>query len=195
MPMQNSNSAFQTPLQQLFLLEERVRQSGAGLPDEAGLNPRFHGIKCIINGADCVINLHEVAEIIDDRRVTPIPGTVPWIEGVMNYRGTLVPVYRPREFLDASDDADPALLDRQGPLLVIRQDRRGMEFSAIRVNRMIGMQKFRVEDLHLQDNSNTDPRHIGSFADQVINEEGASWYRLDIGALLARMTATCPSLQ
>ena len=55
--LQSTKGGFHTPLQQLFLLEERVRQAGARMPDDMDTQHWFHGIKCVINGRDCVINL------------------------------------------------------------------------------------------------------------------------------------------
>ena len=95
----NIAAKLQTPLQQLLKLEERVRQAGVCLPDEGDLKQKFHGIKCVINGMKCIINMQVVAEVINERQVTTIPGTAGWIEGIINYRGVLVPVYRPGELL------------------------------------------------------------------------------------------------
>ena len=192
--MQSAKGGFHTPLQQLFLLEERVRQAGVRLPD-ADMERSFHGVKCVVNGKDCVINLREVAEVIDKRAVTPIPGTAKWIEGVINYRGALVPVYRPHDFLARNDDADMAVANENGHLVVLRKDRKGNEFNAIRVNRMFGMQKFNEADLRPAARGVTVADELGHYVDSLVSAEGKTWCRLNTALLMERMCGTSPRQQ
>lgn len=192
--LQSARGGFNTPLQQLLLLEERARQAGVRLPD-ADQERGFHGIKCVINGKDCVINLREVAEVIDSRPVTPIPGTAIWIEGVINYRGALVPVYRPHDFLDRADAADSALARENGHLVVLRKDRKGSEFNAIRVNRMFGMQKFREADLKPVEQEAAASGDLNHYVDTLISSEGRNWRRLNIARLMEQMCGTSPRQQ
>lgn len=188
---QLTKRGFHTPLQQLLLLEERVRQAGVALPD-ADQGRGFHGIKCVINGRDCVINLREVAEVIDARPVTPIPGTANWIEGVINYRGALVPVYRPHDFLRPENDVDPTLARDNGHLVVLRKDRRGNEFIALRVNRMFGMQKFLDTELTATQAGTHGASDLAHYVDNIITAEGRSWYRLNIARLMDKLCGTSP---
>jgi chemotaxis signal transduction protein len=192
--LQSAKGGFHTPLQQLLLLEERARQAGVRLPD-ADQERGFHGIKCVINGRDCVINLREVAEVIDSRPVTPIPGTATWIEGVINYRGSLVPVYRPHDFLDAGTDAEAALAREEGHLVVLRKDRKGSEFNAIRVNRMFGMQKFRDSDLKPAAQEAAAMGELDHYVDSCISSEGRTWQRINIARLMEQMCGTSPRQQ
>lgn len=182
---------FHTPLQQLLLLEERVRQAGVRLPD-ADMEHAFHGIKCVINGRDCVVNLREVAEVIDKRSVTPIPGTAAWIEGVINYRGLLVPVFRPQDFLVRNPGADQALVRANGPLIVVRKDHKGNEFAAIRVNRMDGMQKFKEAELQPAAADANAADTLEHYVEHRISFEGKSWYRLSSTRLIDKMCGTNP---
>jgi len=189
--MQITRGGFHTPLQQLFLLEERVRQAGVRLPD-ADMERSFHGVKCVINGRNCVINLREVAEVIDRRPVTPIPGTARWIEGVLNYRGALVPVYRPHDFLARTADTDAALANENGHLVVLRKDRKGSEFNAIRVNRMFGMQKFLEADLRPAARDATVAEELAHYVDNLVSADGKTWCRLNTARLMERMCGTSP---
>ncbi len=190
--VQITKGGFNTPLQQLLLLEERVRQAGVRLPDDAEQERWFHGIKCVINGRDCVVNLREVAEVIDDRPVTPIPGTAQWIEGVINYRGTLVPVYRPHDFLTRARGTDAALASGNGHLVVIRKDRKGNEFNAIRVNKMFGMQKFKEAELRPPPRGESAAQELEHYIDNLLSCEGRVWCRLNVIRLLEKMCGTSP---
>lgn len=193
--MHMAMGGFHSPLQQLFLLEERARLAGVHLPDATDSDQRFYGIKCIINGMDCVINMRLVAEVIDDRKVTAIPGAAAWVEGVMNYRGTLVPVYRPHQYLSLSDSADRVSAAANGPLLIIRKDRKGGEFNALRINKMIGMQKFREADMHPVEKIVTTPDSLEYFVDNRINSESKNWYKLNISSLIEMMNKANPRQQ
>jgi chemotaxis signal transduction protein len=194
--MQKSTGGFRTPLQQLFLLEERARLAGVHLPDEKGMdNQRFHGVKCVINGLESVINMRHVVEAIDDRKVTPIPGTAGWIEGVMNYRGTMVPVYRIHEFLNLGANADSKLATLDGPILAVKKITKGKksnDIHAIRVNRMIGMQKFREVDLQPLNQEHTASDTLEHYVNSIISSEGKKWYLIDINSLLEVMSGTNP---
>lgn len=191
--MQKATGGFRTPLQQLFLLEERARLAGVHLPDETDRDHRrFHGVKCVINGLQSVINMRHVVEAIDDRKVTSIPGSAAWIEGVMNYRGAMVPVYRIHELLKTGASGDRALAGVDGPILVVKKDRMGNEIVAIRINQLIGMQKFREADLHFLNQGDTDPDTLEHYVESIISNEGKNWYLIDISPLLEVMSGTNP---
>jgi chemotaxis signal transduction protein len=189
--MQIQKGGFHTPLQQLFLLEERVRQAGVRLPD-ADPERSFHGIKCVISGRDCVVNLREVAEVIDKRNVTPIPGTAAWLEGVINYRGVLVPVYRPHDFLRRDPNVDPQLAGSNGHLVVLRKDRKGNEFNAIRVNQMFGMQRFTEAEVGPATDVDAVPEQLEHYVDNLVSSEGKTWYRLNTARLMEKLCGTSP---
>lgn len=189
--LQSTKGGFHTPLQQLFLLEERARQAGVRLPDADAVQA-FHGIKCVLNGYACVINLREVAEVIEKRPVTPIPGAAAWIEGVINYRGVLVPVFRPHDFLARGADSDPVLAGANGPLVVLRKDHKGSEFHAMRVNRMFGMQKFAEAELRPLAGPVATAEFLEHYVDSCITYEDRSWYRLNVARLMDKMGGASP---
>jgi chemotaxis signal transduction protein len=190
-PLQTTKGGLHTPLQQLILLAERVRQAGASLPD-AGQEQALHGIKCVIAGRNCIIKLREVAEVIDSRPVAAVPGTAPWVEGVFNYRGALVPVYRLGDFFpDESGQAPPAAI-ASSHIVVLRKDRKGREFNAIRVDRLYGMQKFREAEIQPHSGA-ADP--VGGLEQVVasrLSSEDGDWLLLDIVRLMELINATPP---
>lgn len=184
---------FRTPLQQLFLLEERARLAGVHLPDESGRDQQlFYGVKCIINGLECVINMRHVVEVIDEKKVTAIPGSAAWIEGVMNYRGTMVPVYKVHAFLKPSAGANNELATADGTILLLKRGRRGGELCAIRINRMLGMQQFQDSDIQTAGQQDSDPDTLEHHASSMVSSEGRNWLLLETPALLDRMSSTNP---
>lgn len=190
-PLQNTKGGLHTPLQQLILLEERVRQAGVSLPD-AGQDQGFHGIKCVINGRNCIINLREVAEVIDSRPVAAVPGTATWVEGVFNYRGALVPVYRLAEFFPDEPHRQPLVAAGSSHIVVLRKDRKGREFNAIRVERLHGMQKFREAELQQYHSSAGAVDGLEQMVMSQVRSDGGEWLLLDIVRLMERINATSP---
>lgn len=184
---QPAKGGLHTPLQQLLLLEERVRQAGVTLPD-AEQDQAFHGLRCVIGGHHCIIKLAAVAEVSDNRRVTPVPGAAGWVEGVFNFRGALVPVFRLQQFFAAV--TTPAPVTGAGPLIVLRRDRKGHEFNALRVDSLHGMQKFRDAALVRR---TTGGDGLAAYAEFEIAVDGASWLLLDIARLMQHVNATPPS--
>ena len=176
---------FHTPLQQLLLLEERIRLAGAKLPEDVDQLNRFHGIKCVIRGVDCLVDIRQVSEVIEDKQVTRIPCCVAWIEGVMNYRGALVAVYNVNRFLHE---------DRQrsdSPLIILRY---ANELSAIRVDQVLGMQKYMQDEFRQFEQVGVDVEALDYYVDASIESEDRTWLRVDVIKLLDEMTGRDPRL-
>lgn len=65
--------------------------------DRASARPSSHSramplLRCRFGAADFLLPLERVVEILRYTRPTPVPGTAPWIAGVMNLRGRIHPV-------------------------------------------------------------------------------------------------------
>ncbi len=190
--MLSNSKRFKTPLQQLLLLEERVRRTGASLPEDASQMERFHGIKCLINEVSCVVDIKTVAEVIKVRHVTPIPGAVGWIEGVMNFRGALVPVYNLKRFLDQSAVPETRIAFTRGPLLVCRV---GKQLLALRVGKVFGMQKFDFDDFTPVSTQNIDPHKTESYIDASVTVNASCYQRFDLGRLIDVLNSYDPFQQ
>jgi len=184
---------FHTPLQQLLLLEERIRLAGATLPEDVDQHKRFHGIKCVIGNRDCLIDIRQVSEVIEDKdkKVTPIPNCVEWIEGVMNYRGSLVAVYNVNRFLHQEKESTETAAE-DGPLIILRY---ANELSAIRVDHVMGMQKFLLDEFRQDEQACTDVEMLEFYIDASIESEDKNWCRFDVAKLLDELTGRHPGIQ
>ena len=58
-------------------------------PDRT-VSPQYLGFH--LAGEECAVSILRVREIIEYEAVTRVPGTPPWVRGVMNLRGSVVPV-------------------------------------------------------------------------------------------------------
>lgn len=182
---------FHTPLQQLLLLEERIRLAGATLPEDVDQHNRFHSIKCVIAGNPCLIDIRQVSEVIEDKQVTPIPNSVEWIEGVMNYRGSLVAVYSVNRFLhqETPKTETAGAGEGNGPLIILRY---ANELSAIRVDQVMGMQKYLLEDFRQGEQACMDAQMLEYYTDASIDSEDKRWHRFDVAKLLDELTGRDP---
>lgn len=192
--MKKSIGGFHTPLQQLLLLEERIRLAGATLPEDVGQHKRFHGIKSVICGCDCLIDIRLVSEVIEDKHVTPIPGSIEWIEGVMNYRGTLVAVYNIYRFLQQADESayQEDVDDANGPLIILRY---ANELCAIRVDEVMGMQKYLLDDFKKTVHEGAEVEVLEYYIDASFASDDRTWHRFDVIKLLDEMTGRDPRIQ
>ena len=59
-------------------------------PDPVASTTQYLGF--FLGGEECAIGILRVREILEYGVVTRVPGTPPWVRGVMNLRGRVVPV-------------------------------------------------------------------------------------------------------
>ena len=86
--------------------EQRSLAHVAGSPLLAGGREGWRGLSYRIGQHDLVSSFDEVVEILGVPALTPIPGSQPWLLGLANVRGNLLPV------------ADLKLLDSRGATLI-----------------------------------------------------------------------------
>ncbi len=80
------------PVAILRELEDQCRSSAAGLPRNTETSAEWSGIAFRI-GNDCLVSqLGEVVEILEYPELSRMPLTRPWVSGIANVRGNLLPV-------------------------------------------------------------------------------------------------------
>lgn len=180
-----SNKAFQ----QLQILEERVRFSGARLPE---LSPREFRtvIKCRIDGLNVLFQLQEAGEIIDQIFLTELPGCEPWVTGVLNYRGNLLPVYHVSSFFNRktqrrANPSDQVIVVEHGAML-----------CGLIPDELCGMQKiFQEDELTMTGGQEADPKPLMKFMDASLRLADQTWYQLDLLELARFLFQKNPALR
>lgn len=120
----------------LRTLEERCRTRAAGLPSGEPAPEMWHGVLFRVADHALVAPLGEIAEVLDvPRQITRVPTTKPWVVGVANHRGTLLPIFDLQAFLFGASTAPSA---RNG-VLVIRPDDLGF---GLLVGEVVGIRHF-----------------------------------------------------
>ena len=84
-----SNSAFET----LVELAALTRRSAAGLPGKSSTVPRWSGISFSLLGCKFAVPMGQISEIMEVPVSTRLPGVQPWVIGLSNVRGRLLPLF------------------------------------------------------------------------------------------------------
>ena len=89
-----------TPFEVLADYERRSLAHIAGMPEEVEASGLWRGIGFRVGTRYLVSSIAEVNEILTVPPLTVVPGTRPWLLGVANVRGNLVPVIDLRNFIE-----------------------------------------------------------------------------------------------
>ena len=80
------------PFAALLDIAERSVNNAQGLPSQVDIKPHWSGIGFLLAGHRFVAPMGEVAEILAPPTATRLPGVQPWVKGVSNVRGRLLPL-------------------------------------------------------------------------------------------------------
>jgi twitching motility protein PilI len=107
----------QTPFEALADYERRSLAHAAGVPEQIEAPGLWRGIGFRIGARYLVSGIGEVNEILTYPALTLVPGTRPWLLGVANVRGNLVPLIDLKHYLEGErstlTDSSRVLLVRQ----------------------------------------------------------------------------------
>lgn len=127
------------PFDLLQALAERCRRMASGLPAQEVVSETWSGIGFRLAGQPMVAPLGEVSEILHEPRYTALPRVKPWVRGVANVRGRLLPVIDLSHFFGSG----VSVPRKQRRVLVLDRD---AVFVGLLVDELFGMQHFPVSD-------------------------------------------------
>lgn len=81
-----------TPYLALVDIANRAKAQSKGLPARQEVKPYWTGIGFSILGQRFVASMEDVVELLEVPQYTFIPGVQPWVRGVANVRGRLLPL-------------------------------------------------------------------------------------------------------
>ena len=136
------------PVKILKEMEESCRACSIELPGKTQTENEWSGIAFRIGANNLVTPLGEVVEILDVPELTVVPLTQPWVRGLANLRGKLLPVIDLNGYLNGV----VTRLTAKCRVLVI--DYNGV-YSGLVVDEVLGLRHFR-EDEHTADDSCVD---------------------------------------
>jgi twitching motility protein PilI len=131
-------SSCANPLEWLARLEHLCLAHAHGLPQQEESDEYWVGIGFRLGGQNLVAPLGEVAEILTAPALSKVPRTKPWVCGIANVRGNLLPIM---DLLGYLHDR-PAVLSRRSRILVVNHN--GV-YSGLVVDAVLGLRHFRED--------------------------------------------------
>ncbi len=127
------------PFELLQELEALSRKNAKGLPQEVEVKELWDGIGFRIGDIYMIAPIDQVNEILYYPSMTLVPGTMPWVKGLANIRGSLLPVMDLQRYL-----GQPAIHLRQhSRIIVINQ---GELTAGLLVDEVMGLRHFEPEE-------------------------------------------------
>lgn len=169
--------ADQTPLQLLRDMAQRCHVQATAVPEGTDVDAAWHGIAFRLGQQSLVVAMSEVSEILQAPATTRLPNVQPWVLGVANVRGRLLPLLDLNRFFGFGDTG----LNRPGqPVLVVEQ---GEQSDGLLVEALDGVQHFDEADFSAEP-PNVDER-LKPFVRGQYRRDQRSWALISLAALYA----------
>lgn len=123
------------PFQRLQEIEQHCVQRAESLPALDSNKNEWTGIGFRIAGVELLSRMGDVSEILDPPAYTHIPGVKPWVVGIANVRGSLLPIMDLQGFVTGESLSNR----KKGRVLVVNH--KGMNTGLI-VSEVTGMRHF-----------------------------------------------------
>jgi twitching motility protein PilI len=127
-----------SPFETLAAYEHKSLAHVAGLPEQLDAPGLWRGVGYRVGSHRLASGFDEVVEILPMPPVTPVPGSQPWMLGVANIRGNLLPIVDLRQFLEG----DRTVLHEGQRVLIVRQDGGDV---AVTIDELFGQRSFTDE--------------------------------------------------
>jgi len=153
-------------IQLLRKIEERSRRFAAGLPQQEEPVKFWEGLLFSVSGVQLVSSLTDVKEILNfPPAVTQVPGTQPWVRGVANIRGNLMPIIDLQMYLGGNR----VVVGRRTRMLVIDH---AEVYAGLMVEGVHGIKYF-PEEFRTQAKGIAGP--VSEYIESSFVLEGKSW--------------------
>lgn len=107
----------QSPFDVLVDYERRSLAHVVGLPEQLDAPGLWRGVGYRIGARRLASGFGEVLEILPLPQVTQVPGAQPWLLGLANVRGNLLPIVDLKQFLEG----ERTVLHESQRILLVRQ--------------------------------------------------------------------------
>ncbi|MHC8323476.1 chemotaxis protein CheW [Pseudomonas sp. GB2N2] len=142
--MTESLTAFELLLQ----IDERCRLLAADLPSQPTRQDSWSGIGFRLGEHWYVAPMGEVSEVLHEPRFTQLPGVKPWVKGVANLRGRLLPMMDLCAFFSDKELCHELPSRKQRRVLVVEHND---VFAGLMVDEVFGLQHFAQDSLERVD--------------------------------------------
>lgn len=168
----SQEAAFQALVELARLSQQHARE----LPAQVNASPRWSGIGFLLLNHRFVVSLGQIAEMLEIPPSTRLPGVQPWVLGLANVRGRLLPLFDMPQMLGGKATGQR----KQHRVLVIDTNN---YYSGLIVDQAFGMQHFTSE--RYSEEASGVPEVVqslvqGAYTDAV----GNTWAVMNIPSLL-----------
>lgn len=132
------------PFEILAEYERKSLAHVAGLPEQLDAPGLWRGVAYRIGSHRLASGFDEVVEILQVPSITPVPGAQPWMLGVANVRGNLLPIIDLKQFLEGAR----TVLHESQRMLLMRQQGGDV---AVLIDELYGQRGFTEEQKIAQD--------------------------------------------
>jgi twitching motility protein PilI len=155
-----------TAFETLLDYEQRSMVHVAGRPELNEAPGHWRGVGFRLGSHRLVTSFEEIVEILPLPPVTPVPGAQPWMLGVANVRGSLLPVVDLKQFLEG----ERTLVHEGQRVLVVRQSGGNV---AVIIDELFGQRTF--NDTHRAEMDGENEGRYGQLVNQVYRLNDVSW--------------------
>ena len=151
--------------------ERRSLAHVAGLPEQLDAPGLWRGVGYRVGQRRLASGFDEVVEILPLPQVTPVPGAQPWMLGVANIRGNLLPTVDLKQFLEG----ERTVLHEGQRVLVVRQPGGDV---AVAIDELFGQRSFLEEQMLQADELSASPLAEGRYAhfvDRAYRQGDQAW--------------------
>ncbi|MBB5213084.1 chemotaxis protein CheW [Microbulbifer hydrolyticus] len=127
-----------TPYLALVDIANRAKAQAQGLPARQEVKPYWTGIGFSLLGHRFVASMEDVVELLELPQYTFIPGAQPWVRGVANVRGRLLPLFDMAAFFGGHLSS----ARQRRRVLVVEYDK---VYAGLIVDELHGMQHLALE--------------------------------------------------
>jgi len=156
----------QQAFQVLVNLAVQSRRTAKGLPAQVDITPHWSGIGFELLGRRFVAPMGEVSEMLEVPYYTRLPGVQPWVRGVANVRGRLLPVCDLAIFMG---ERIHSARKQQRILVVETEDL----YTGLLVDQVFGMQHFPIDTFSPQ--LSYQHEAMQGFSDGCYRVDGVEW--------------------
>lgn len=163
------------PFELLLAIERRSRASAQGLPEQVEVKSTQASVGFRVGEVLLAAPLGVVREILTYPPMARVPGAKPWLKGIANIRGNLLPVADLGGFFTGW----PTPAQRTARILIVHSESVG---AGLLVDEVLGLRHF-FEEEHVADNSGiTD--FARRYVSGVYRQDGTVWGSIDLHALI-----------
>ncbi|MEM7078515.1 MAG: chemotaxis protein CheW [Pseudomonadota bacterium] len=151
-------------------------KNAAPLPHKQEVQSQWQGLGFLVGGVRLVSKLGEVVELLQMPRLTPLPSVKPWLLGVANVRGRLVPVVDLHAYLDM-----PTTLPMNHWRVLVVED--GDLIVGLLVEQSLGIQHF-LEDSYEAAHESASLGGLAQFVQGAFRHGGRVYHDVQLKSIL-----------